>query len=114
MVSIYRARQLVTLLEAELMNRSGEADRLNAVYRGEQPLRFASPEFREYFGQRYRGFSDNWTQVVADSPVERLTPIGIKAAGAERADPDLWRVWQINGLDADAQLGEDAVGDDAV
>lgn len=105
MVSIYRARQLVTLLEAELMNRSGEADRLNAIYRGEQPLRFASPEFREYFGQRYRGFSDNWTQVVADSPVERLTPIGIKAAGAERADPDLWRVWQINGLDADAQLG---------
>lgn len=105
MVSIDRARQLVTLLEAELMSRSGEADRLNAYYRGEHQLRFASPEFREYFGQRYRGFSDNWTQVVADSPVERLTPIGIKAAGADRADQDLWRVWQVNGLDADAQLG---------
>lgn len=105
MVSIDRARQLVTLLEAELMNRSGEADRLNAYYRGEHQLRFASPEFREYFGQRYRGFSDNWTQVVADSPVERLTPIGIKAAGQDRADQDLWRVWQVNGLDADCQLG---------
>ncbi len=105
MVSIDRARQLVTLLEAELMNRSGEADRLNAYYRGEHQLRFASPEFREYFGSRYRGFSDNWTQVVADSPVERLTPIGIKAAGDDRADRDLWRVWQVNGLDADCQLG---------
>lgn len=105
MVSIDRARQLVTLLEAELMNRSGEADRLNAYYRGEHQLRFASPEFREYFGQRYRGFSDNWTQVVADSPVERLTPVGVQADGDERADRDLWRVWQTNGLDADCQLG---------
>lgn len=105
MVSIDRARQLVTLLEAELMSRSGEADRLNAYYRGEHQLRFASPEFREYFGQRYRGFSDNWTQVVADSPVERMTPIGVQAAGQERADRDLWRVWQVNGLDADCQLG---------
>lgn len=105
MVSIDRARQLVTLLEAELMHRAGEADRLNAYYRGEHQLRFASPEFREYFGSRYRGFSDNWTQVVADSPVERLTPIGIKVAGDDRADRDLWRVWQVNGLDADCQLG---------
>lgn len=87
------------------MNRSGEADRLNDYYAGRHQLRFASPEFREYFGQRYRGFSDNWTQVVADSPVERLTPVGIKPDGDDRADRDLWRVWQVNGLDADAQLG---------
>src|SRR5699024_620439 len=103
--SIDQARQLVTMLEAELMNRSGEADRLNDYYAGRHQLRFASPEFREYFGQRYRGFSDNWTQVVADSPVERLTPVGIKPDGDDRADRDLWRVWQVNGLDADAQLG---------
>lgn len=110
MVSIDRARQLVTLLEAELMGRSGEADRLNNYYRGDHPLRFASPEFREYFGQRYRGFSDNWTQVVADSPVERLTVTGVQAYGAERADRELWRVWQANELDADSQLGFLAAG----
>ncbi|QVQ55062.1 phage portal protein [Spiractinospora alimapuensis] len=92
-------------LEAELVSRSGEASRLNDYYGGVHPLRFASPEFREYFGQRYRGFSDNWTQVVADSPVERLTVTGVQADRAERADRDLWRVWQANGLDADSQLG---------
>ncbi|MFJ9558062.1 phage portal protein [Nocardiopsis sp. NPDC101807] len=105
MATLEQARSLVTLLENELLARASEVDRLNGFYRGEQPLRFASPEFREYFAARYREFADNWTQVVADSPVERLTVTGIKPAGDDRADRDLWRVWQVNGLDTDSQLG---------
>jgi hypothetical protein len=100
-----QAKALVELLEKELLNRRGEIDKHQAYYRGEQPLRFASAEFAKYHGQRYRDFSDNWVQVVADSPVERLTVTGIKPAGSERADAELWRVWQENGLDADSQLG---------
>lgn len=105
MASEAHALQLVSLLENELMDRSGDADRLNAYYRGEHPLRFASTEFREFFGQRYRGFADNWTQVVADSPVERLHPIGVQLAGSDTADTETWRVLQVNGFDADAPLG---------
>ncbi|WP_017601643.1 phage portal protein [Nocardiopsis lucentensis] len=105
MATLEQAQVLVTLLENELNARTGEAERLNGYYRGEQPLRFASSEFREYFAQRYREFADNWTQVVADSPVERLTVTGMKPAGSDGADRELWRVWQVNGLDADSQLG---------
>lgn len=99
------ARRLVEALEGELLNRRPEIDRNNDYYRGKQRLRFASDEFRKYHGERYRDFSDNWTQVVADSPVERLTVIGTQPFGADQADAESMRVWQTNGLDADSQLG---------
>ncbi|KUN92043.1 phage portal protein [Streptomyces caeruleatus] len=100
-----QALQLVALLENELIRRRGPIDRYNAYYRGDHPLKFASPEFAKFHGARYKDFSDNWTQVVADSPVERLTVTGFLADGETQADKDLWRVWQVNGLDADSQLG---------
>lgn len=100
-----QALQLVSLLENELIRRRGPIDRHNDYYRGKHPLRFASEEFAKFHGQRYRDFSDNWVQVVADSPVERLTVTGFVADGDLSADRDLWKVWQVNGLDADSQLG---------
>ncbi|MFG2670497.1 phage portal protein [Streptomyces sp. NPDC048445] len=100
-----QALQLVAKLENELIRRRGDIDRHNNYYRGEQRLKFASAEFAKFHGHRYKDFSDNWTQVVADSPVERLTVTGFQADGELSADRGLWRVWQVNGLDADSQLG---------
>ncbi|MFI2431979.1 phage portal protein [Streptomyces sp. NPDC018693] len=100
-----QALQLVSLLENELIRRRGKIDLYNDYYRGKHPLKFASSEFAKFHGQRYRDFADNWVQVVADSPVERLTVTGFLADGETTADRDLWRVWQVNGLDADSQLG---------
>jgi hypothetical protein len=100
-----QAIRLCDSLHAELMTRYPQAVKLTDAYRGVQPLRFASPEFRKYFGNRYDQFSDNWVQVVADSPVERLTVMGVQPSGADSADSDMWRVWQENALDADSQLG---------
>lgn len=105
MATEVQALQLVSLLENELIRRRGEIDRHNAYYRGDHRLKFASAEFAKFHGDRYKDFSDNWTQVVADSPVERLTVTGFQADGQTSADKELWRVWQVNGLDADSQLG---------
>lgn len=105
MATEQEALGLVALLENELIRRRGEVDRNNAYYRGKQPLRFASKEFQKYHGDRYKDFADNWVQVVADSPIERLTTIGVKPFGTDTADADSWRVWQLNALDADSQLG---------
>lgn len=99
------ALQLVALLENELIRRSSEIDRNHRYYRGEQPLQFASAQFRKYHGERYQNFADNWVQPVSDSPIERLTVNGIKPLGANGADEESHRVWQVNGLDADSQLG---------
>jgi hypothetical protein len=99
------ALRLVGLLENELMHRRTDVDKFNDYYRGTTPLKFASDEWKKYHGDRYRDFSDNWVQVVTDSPVERLTVIGVQPIEADQADADSWRVWQHNGLDADSQLG---------
>lgn len=103
--TIEQAQALVALLENELNRRRGEIFRNDYYYQGKQPLRYASDQFVKYHGNRYRDFSDNWVQVVADAPVERLTVTGFKASGTTEADKDLWRVWQTNGLDCDSQLG---------
>ncbi|WP_060879935.1 phage portal protein [Streptomyces scabiei] len=105
MATLGQALQLVSLLESELIRRRSEIDRNNDYYRGKQPLRFASDDFAKFHGDRYRDFSDNWVQVVADSPVERLDVTGFQASGEVKADKDLWEVWQVNGLDGDSQLG---------
>lgn len=103
-----QAQALADRLIGELDRRVPEMERLTNYYRGEHPLKFASSEFAAYFTDRYKGFSDNWCQVVADSPVERLTTIGIQPYGSDQADADLWRVWMENNLDADSQLGYQA------
>lgn len=105
MATMEQAMRLVDALTAELTVRAGQALLHDNYYRGKHPLKFASDEFRQYTEGRYEGFSDNWVQPVADAPVERLTVIGMKAAGEQKADSDLWGVWQHNGLDADSQLG---------
>lgn len=104
-LTLERARRLADQLCMELLGRSRDVDLATRYYRGEQRLRFASSEFQEYFGKRYGGFSDNWVQVVADAPVERLTVTGVTPYGADEADVESWRIWQMNGLDVDSQLG---------
>lgn len=105
MATLEEAQRLVSLLESELIRRRPEIDRNEEYYRGKPRLRFASEEFAKFHGERYRDFCDNWVQVVSDSPVERLTVTGFRSPEEQRADKDLWRVWQVNGLDADSQLG---------
>lgn len=105
MATLEEAQRLVSLLESELIRRRPEIDRNEEYYRGKSRLRFASDEFAKFHGDRYKDFCDNWVQVVSDSPVERLTVTGFRSPEEERANVDLWKVWQVNGLDSDSQLG---------
>lgn len=98
-----QALELVGTLEGELMRRQEWTELADCYYRGDHPLRFASEEFADYFAERYDGFADNWVPVVADSPVERLTVVGFQPDG--QVDDEAWRVWQVNNLDSDSQLG---------
>lgn len=101
-----QAITLVTSLSNKLRARAAEIEATRNAYEGQLPLAFASPEFRQFFGERYEQFSDNWVGVVADSPTERLKPIGFRMpdSGTSELDADLWRVWQTNGSDADCGL----------
>lgn len=105
MATLEQALTLVELLENELLGRRPAIQKYTAYYKGEQRLAFASDQFRKFHGARYADFADNWVQVVSDSPVERLTVTGIQPTEMTEADKESWRVWQMNGLDADSQLG---------
>jgi len=99
--------EAVTILDklaAELSKRQTDVDELDKAYRGEFRLHYASDDFREFFADRYRLFSDNWCGIVADAPHERLEITGIRLNGEERGDTGLWDVWRENDADAFSDL----------
>lgn len=68
-------------------------------YRGEQPLAFATEEWRKANAARYEGFSDNWCGTVIDAEKERLDPIGVTGIDKEAARL-LWDALRRNEFDA--------------
>ena len=104
MATLTEAHAILDALTKELASRQSEIETLDQAYRGKFALEFASDDFDEYFAAQYAGFSDNWTQVVADAPHERLEITGIRHDGAEKGDGDLWKRWLENEADAYSDL----------
>lgn len=105
MSDIQEARRAVNRLSERLNFRMTDVELNHEYFRGEQPLKFASKEFRSYFGSQYAGFSDNWCEVVAVSPPERLEWQGIRLPDSNgEADNDLWRVWAVNDCESQSSL----------
>lgn len=96
----------------KLYDQIGQRRRLihqaEGYYRGKQPLRFASDKWSEYNAQRYKDFSDNWCQPVANSPNERLRVDGFRLGDdptRSDAEKGLWRDWQANDMEAQSSQG---------
>jgi hypothetical protein len=75
---------------------------LDAYYEGEQPLTYMSPEILAEVQDRLKAVIIGWPQLVVDAIEERLDVTGFRLPGAEKADEDLWKVWQYNDLDEQA------------
>lgn len=73
-------------------------------YRGEQPLSFATEEWRSANAARYAGFSDNWCGTVVNAEAERLDPIGVAGVGRESGEK-LWDELRRNEFDAQFSQG---------
>lgn len=99
------AREAVTILNrlADELQRREKTTRMRLdYYRGRHKLCYASPEFSDYFAERFKGFSDNWCAPVASAPAERMTVQGIRIDDEDRqADQDLTRAWRM----ADCERG---------
>lgn len=104
MATAPEALKILDKLTKTLNSRRADIAMLDAAYRGEFSLKFASKDFAEYFSEQYAGFSDNWTQVVADAPHERLGIVGIRHEGAKKGDDELWKRWLENEADAYSDL----------
>lgn len=97
-----RAVGVLNRLADELRRREPETTKRLDYYKGKHKLCYASPEFRDYFADRFRGFSDNWTAPVAAAPAERMNVLGIRLDPDERsADKELSEAWKV----ADCERG---------
>ena len=91
-------------LSRRLDNRRGQIDLLHRYYAGDQPLAFASSDFKSAFAQRFRRFSANFCKLVVQAVEERLTVTGFRLGEAgQQADSDAWAIWQANQLDEQSQ-----------
>lgn len=93
--SAYWLATLNTLLTQQAVR----VQHLEAYYRGDHNLAFASNKFREAFGGLFTSFADNFCRLVPDAVHERLTVQGFRMGTNQPADDAAWRIWQANGLD---------------
>lgn len=82
--------------------RLGEMRSLENYYRGRQPLALASKKFKSEFATIFRGFSDNFCQLIVQAVEERMVVQGFRIDGGA-GDKKAWRIWQANQLDAQSQ-----------
>jgi hypothetical protein len=95
---------LAAKLYKVLDGRRAEIQRREDYFAGRHPLQYASEQWREFHGQRFKGFSDNWCGVVASSPAERQGLIGFRIGEDDDVlssdERDLFRDWQLNDMDS--------------
>jgi hypothetical protein len=89
---------------------SDEFDRyhsLDSYYRGLNgiPSLTTKAEVESY--RRLRAMAcSNYPELIVESVVERMTPLGFRTGADEDdlGDSEAWRIWQANGLDADVDI----------
>lgn len=109
MATAKEALAWVDKLHGILSKRKPEIKKAFGYFAGEQPLAYASDEWKKYHADRYNGFSDNWCGVVGRSPVERLRIDGIRVGEdteiVDQAERDLWNDWKRNELGSQSKQG---------
>ena len=103
-MDVVEALKLTERIYVRLNSRRSAVDRLEKYYGGDQPLSFATEEWKKANASRYSGFSDNWCGTVVNAEAERLMPIGF--TGIDRgAQVSLWDELQRNEFDAQFSQG---------
>lgn len=112
-MEVAEAAKKLDALNREREARGKEATELKDFYRGAQPLKFASDEWGKEHQERYKDFSDNWCEVVANSNSERINLHGIKipqkgkkvTTGQTPQEKLLWDMWRRHEVDSLSQQG---------
>lgn len=103
-MDLLSAEKLRDRIYDRLANRRDQILDDEKYYRGDQPLSFATDEWRKANAARYAGFSDNWCGTVVNAEAERLDPIGVSGMGRKQAER-LWDDLRRNEFDAQFSQG---------
>ena len=82
MATAKEALAWVDKLYKVLAARRPEIEKAFGYFEGDQPLAYASPQWKQFHADRYAGFSDNWCGVVGQVPVDRQEIIGFRLGGS--------------------------------
>lgn len=94
----------LSYLKPVLQKQRAELKALNNEYELQATRQYMHPELLRELSDRVEQVVIAWPQLVVDSVEERLDPLGFRLPESE-PDEELWRVWQANNLDEEAQLG---------
>ncbi|MFE4229142.1 phage portal protein [Arthrobacter sp. NPDC056886] len=78
-------------------------DRVDKYFEGAQPLKYMAPVMQAEIGDRVSQLVLNWLRFGAEAYENRLDIEGFRYRGESSSDEELWRIWQANGLDEQAQ-----------
>ena len=93
-LSAEQAARKVDELYSALVKRRPAIDKQERYFEGEQPLCYASDEWRRFHGERFAGFSDNWCGVVGAAAPELTEVAGVRLGDdAETMSDDERQLW---------------------
>lgn len=100
---------MVNRIYTRLNARRPEIETREKYYNGDQPLSFATDEWKKANAQRYAGFSDNWSAPVVNAAAERIRYTGMKILGSDGKPSDAGRVlhehWLKNEMEMQSSSG---------
>lgn len=109
MVSAEQALKMTDKLFRQLAARRPGIRRRYDYLDGRHNLTFATEEWAKHNAERYKGFADNWCEVVAQAPVDRLRIDGFRLPGSDDTatsdERQLWEDWQRNEMGAQSNQG---------
>jgi hypothetical protein len=88
----------------ELAERRRYADLMRQYYSGNHPLPMIPEKARSGFQRLLKQSRSNYVGLVVDATAERLQIDGFRLGQTKVGDPELWRIWQANSMDADSDL----------
>lgn len=101
---LYTALEQLNILDFELHRRQPHLTKCKDMYDGKHPLAYASEQYREWFGNQFEGFADNWCMPVSDALSERQRVVGVRPRGDKSVSEELRRWWEESGAAEDAPL----------
>lgn len=99
------ALMLVDRIYRRLNHRRPVVEQRERYFLGDQPLSFATAEWKRENAERYKGFSDNWAAPVVNAESERIKFLGVTIPGNPTGSLLLREQWLANEMEAQSSQG---------
>lgn len=104
-MDVLDAQHLTERIYRRLNNRRPDIETFEKYFRGEQPLNYATEEWKKANAAQYAGFADNWSAPVVNAEAERIDYTGMSFAHGSKSGDVLHEHWMRNEMDMQSSQG---------